>query len=256
MKTPLRIAILCGALFLIPAAKAAIYTGSWKNTTFGSTGALKIDLTLKDNRASGSLDIDGNVFGGADPPAIPFNFPFNPDKPAKFKISNTVLGTLSGSYAPDGRLDVVIRNTPGGFPKEARIAAKINLKLRMFTATYEIDDDSGLFAEGTAAAHVPTAPKIKTPARVEVSRKVKTISVKVVSNTKIKSFKVTSPDGAGLKVTGKNPYEVTVSKLTKPETRIIITAVNADGLKKSKTVRFVRTDAKDALLERLLDCGG
>ena len=252
MKTTLRIAILCGALFLIPAAKAAIYTGSWKNTTFGSTGALKIDLTLKDNRAKGSLDIDGNVFGGADPPPIPFNFPFDSKKPAKFKISNTILGTLSGSYATNGDLSVTITKTPGGFPEEARVKAKINLKLRMFTATYEIDDNGALFAEGTAEAHVPTAPIVKAPSKVNVTSKTGKATAKVTSNTKIVKIKASSPDGATVNVTGNNPYTIKAGKLKKPVNRVKFTVTNADGLKTTKTIKFVRTDLKKAVLESMI----
>lgn len=255
MKTPLRITILCGALFLIPAAHAALYTGSWKNTTFGSSGAMKIDLTIKDGRAKGSLDLDGNVFGGADPPAIPFNFPFNPNKAGKFKVNGTLLGNLAGTYDTNGDLNVTITNSPGGFPKETRINAKIDLKLQTFNATYEIDDAEGLFAEGTAEAHVHKAPKIKSPAEIEATKKTGQTSAKVISNTKITKFQVTSPDGATIQVSGTNPYVIKVGKLKQPVTRVVLRATNADGLTKTKTVKFIRTDLAPALLDAMSKSG-
>lgn len=255
MKTPLRIAILCGALFVIPAAHAALYTGSWKNTTFGSSGAMKIDLTIKDGRAKGSLDLDGNVFGGIDPPAIPFNFPFNPNKSGNFKISGTVLGNFAGTYSKNGDLTVTITKTPGGFPKETRIDGKLDLKLQTFKATYEIDDNAGLFAEGTAAAHVHKKPIIKAPSEVEVTGKTGEASAKVVSNTKITKFQVTSPDGATIQVSGTNPYVIKVGKLNQPVTRVVMRATNADGLTKTKTVKFIRTDLAPALLDAMAKSG-
>lgn len=255
MKTPLRIAIVCGALFLIPAAHAALYTGRWNNTTFGSSGALKIDLTIKDGRAKGNVDIDGNVFGGADPPAIPFNFPFNPNKAGKFKVTGTLLGDLAGNYTTDGDLNVTITNTPGGFPEEARIKAKINLKLQTFKATYEIDDSEGLFAEGKAEAHVHKPPTIKTPSEVEVTNKTGKTSAKIVSNTEITEVSISSPDGAAIEVSGSNPYVIKVGKLNKPVTRVVIRATNADELTRSKTVKFIRTDLAPAMLDSLLKPG-
>lgn len=240
---------------MIPAAHAALYTGSWKNITFGSSGAMKIDLTIKDGRAKGSLDLDGNVFGGADPPAIPFNFPFNPNKAGKFKVTGTLLGNLAGNYTTDGDLNVTITDTPGGFPEETRIKAKINLKLQTFKATYEIDDTGGLFAEGTAEAHVHKAPTIKSPAEIEVTKKTGQTSAKVVSNTKITKFQVTSPDGATIQVSGTNPYVIKVGKLNQPITRVVLRATNADGLTKTKTVKFIRTDLAPALLDAMAKSG-
>lgn len=255
MKTPLRIAIACGALLLAPAAPAALYKGSWHNTTFGSSGSMVIDLTIKDGRAKGSVDLGGNVFGGADPPAIPFNFPFNPNKSGNFKVTGTILGNLVGSYTPDGFLDVTITKTPGGFPKETRIFAKVNLKLQTFKATYEIDDNSGLFAEGTAEAHVHKPPTIKAPSTVNVTGKTGQVSAKVISNTKIKNVKVSSPDGATVQVSGNNPYLIKAGKLNKPITRVNFSATNADGLTRTKTIRFIRTDLGYAMRESLLDSG-
>jgi hypothetical protein len=246
MKTTLGILIASMALLLAPSASSAIYTGTWKNTTFGSSGALKIDVTIKDNRAKGSLDLDGNVFGGADPPAIPFNFPFNPNTAGKFKVSGTLLGNLAGTYSKDGDLTVTITKTPGGFPKETRIDGKLDLKLQTFKATYEIDDDAGLFAEGTAAAHVHKKPVIKAPSEVKVTGKTGEASAKVVSNTKIKNVKASSPDGATVKISGNNPYLIKAGKLNKPTNRVIFSATNADGLTQTKTIRFIRTDLKSA----------
>ena len=244
MKTTLGILIAGMALLLAPSARSAVYTGTWKNTTFGSSGALKIDLTLKNNRAKGSLDLGGNVFGGIDPPAIPFDFPFNPNKAGNFKINGTVLGNFAGTYSKNGDLTVTITKTPGGFPKETRIDGKLDLKLQTFKATYEIDDNAGLYAEGTAQAHVHKKPVIKAPSEVKITGKTGEVNAKVVSNTKIKNVKASSPDGATVQVSGNNPYLIKAGKLNKPVNRVIFSATNADGLTQTKTIRFIRTDLK------------
>lgn len=251
MKTPLRIAIVCGALLLVPTTQAAIYIGSWKNTTFGSTGALKIDLTLKDSRAKGVLDVDGNVFGGADPPPIPFNFPFDPDKNGKFKITGTILGDLAGAYTTNGDLNVTITHIPGGFLTKVSIDSHIDLKLETFAATYQIFNSGGLYAEGTAAAHVHKAPAVKLAKTVNVDGKTGSTTAKVTSNTKIKKVVVGSPDGAKVTFTGDNPYLIKVGGLNQATTRVKFSVTNADKLTTTKTVKFIRTDLAPLLLDSL-----
>jgi hypothetical protein len=50
---------------------AGAWHGTWSNTTFGTSGAVTLSLgfDLPNQRATGTLDLDGSVFGLGDPPA-------------------------------------------------------------------------------------------------------------------------------------------------------------------------------------------
>lgn len=240
MKTTTQWFVIAALVFAAPLASAAIYEGSWKNKTFDSTGALTLDLNITKSKVTGSLDLDGPVFGGGDPPAIPFNFSRKKNGSGSIKILGSSLGDITGTFNSNGKLDFKITNIPGGFLTEARLDGKFDLKLEKFKATYEIDNADGLYAEGSAAAHVHKAPVVKAPGIVTVNGKTGEVTVKVVSNTKITGFTATADGGAKVTVVGKNPYHISVKKMTLPTTRLTIVVSNADGLETTEVVKFVK----------------
>jgi hypothetical protein len=238
-------AVLCLAA---PLADASIYTGTWKNSTFGSTGALKLNLTITKTNITGSLDLDGPVFGAGDPPPIPFNMKRKPDGSGSVNISGTPLGDIAATFKPDGALDMTMANIPG-FLDDATVKGRFDLKLEKFAAVYEINANGSLYAEGTAAAHVRKAPTIKVPKTVNVTGKSGGVTARVVTNTGIKSFTAKANAGAKVTVSGENPYQITVTKITKANTLVTLVATNSDGLKKIKEVKFVLKNPKPVLLE-------
>ena len=52
-----------------PASLAGTWKGSWKNQTFGSTGPAMFGAKAAGTKLVVSMDLGGNVFGCADPPA-------------------------------------------------------------------------------------------------------------------------------------------------------------------------------------------
>lgn len=240
MKTLNLLMGISAVLFFAPLATASIYTGSWKNKTFGSTGALTIDFTLKKSQVAGSFDFDGPVFGAGDPPAIKFKAPRKADGSGSFKVTGTAVGDVTGSFTKNGKLTFTITKIPGGVLTEARINGKFDLTVEKFTATYEIDSTGGLFANGVAEAHVPKPPTIKASDRVTVSRASGKVQAKVLTNTGIVSTKATVDGGARVTVTGKNPYTIEVKKLSAPTTTVKFTVKNADGFSKRKSIKFIR----------------
>ena len=52
-----------------PASLAGTWNGSWKNETFGSTGPAQFAAKAVGSKLVVSMDLGGNVFGCADPPA-------------------------------------------------------------------------------------------------------------------------------------------------------------------------------------------
>ena len=224
---------------LSPLASASVYTGAWNNRTFGSTGALTIDFEVGAKKVTGSIDFDGPVFGAGDPPAIPFNTKLKKDGSGTFLITGTDMGDLKGNFKPDGTLSLVISNIPGGFLTDARIDGKFDLKVEGFSATYQINTASGLFAEGDAEAHVPQKPTVKVPKKVRFSGKRGRATAKVLTNTGIKKINATAKN-AKVKVTGKNPYKIIVTKAKKKTTRVKLTVINDDGFKTTRFIKFIK----------------
>lgn len=237
--TTLLVGIVCS--FVAPVAEAAVYLGSWKNTTFGSSGPLRIEFEKGKTKVAVSFDLNGPVFGSIDPPAIKFDAPLNSSGGGNFRVKGTPLGDLTGTFTADGSLRVSIRNIPGGSLTEFRFNGKFDLVKETFKGTYEIDNKSGLFAKGTANALVPKAPKITLPRTVKFTGKSASVVAKISSNTPITGISATTADGAKVVVTAKPPYRITVSKITKAETKVTFKATNASGKTAKKTVTFVKS---------------
>ena len=241
MKTIASLLTVIVCSLLAPVTEAAVYLGSWKNTTFGSSGPLRIELVKGRTKVAASLDLDGPVFGSVDPPAIRFNAPLDSKGGGTFKVKGTPLGDLSGTFTADGKLTVVIVNIPGAFLTEFRFNGRFDLVKGTFKGTYEVDDSSGIYAQGVASAVVPKPPRITVPKTVKFSGKSATATAKVTSNTRITKVTATTPDGAKVTVTGKNPYRIKVSGITRKETKVTFKVTNASGKTAKKVVTFVKT---------------
>jgi hypothetical protein len=131
-----------------PSKLTGKWSGSWKNTTFGSTGSIRATIRLKDGKLKATVQFGGNVFGCADPPPAIFeltkgkgNNQYNADG---FKIRNKseAFGTTTGSYKhSNNRIkgagkDVACR------PGLTRTATG-KLTSKKFTATVKIDLGGG-----------------------------------------------------------------------------------------------------------------
>ena len=85
----------------LAAAFSGAWTGGWANTTFGSSGAaaLDLDFDLPNQAVEAELDLDGSVFGGADPPAQSLTGTIT-RKGIIFVGTSPALGTYSISVDP------------------------------------------------------------------------------------------------------------------------------------------------------------
>lgn len=92
------------ATLLTPAQIAGGYLGSWFNQTFLSTGAASATVTVDPVTGAGSVtvDVDGNVLGGADPPAQSFSFTVGPGG-GTFVEQSPVFGTTTTTVDARGR---------------------------------------------------------------------------------------------------------------------------------------------------------
>ncbi len=96
-----------------PSQLAGNFTGAWNNTTFGSTGAARLNLSINSttNVATINIDVDGNVFGGPDPPAETWTCTVTLEG-CKATFISPVFGAGIFVLRPDGTL--YIRSTPSG----------------------------------------------------------------------------------------------------------------------------------------------
>lgn len=251
MKTLKKHLFLAALFLLTPLAGAATYQGSWENETFGSSGALTIDLTVTATKVSGSFNLDGSVFGGGDPASIAFSTTLDINGSGKFKTLGTAIGDVTGTFLSDGSLTITITNIPGGFLSKTKFTGKFDLSNETFTGTYKVYAFDVLFATGDIEAHVHKAPILKVSRTVNVTGTRKTIEARVTTNVGIKSFKATTASLANITVTGTNPYQIKVTNLIEPEVRVKVTVTNTDGLSTSKTVKFVKSTTAASALKML-----
>lgn len=86
------------------ATLAGTWKGSWKNETFGSTGPAVFSAKAAGTKIAVSMDLGGNVFGCADPPARTATIPKGTGangwnaKGFSFSSVSPVLGTTKAKY--------------------------------------------------------------------------------------------------------------------------------------------------------------
>lgn len=123
---------------------AGEYTGTWENTTFGSTGPA--DVTVVVDEAAQfmlvTIDLGGNVFGGTDPDPVLFELDLIQEPPYEF--SSDLFGEATIDLSEDGTVTIDAPAIPdlGGLPMtvEGSFGGEM---------TYTIGDGAGgVFAEG------------------------------------------------------------------------------------------------------------
>ena len=123
------------------ASYAGHFTGSWNNTTFGSTGSMTWDITA--NAANRTVQIvvnvGGNFFGGSGAPAETILLTHL----ATGTISghSAAFGDVAGTITPDGTLTIALSKIAGGVVSTCKITGTFNGtdKISMkYTATFVV----------------------------------------------------------------------------------------------------------------------
>ena len=165
-------------LYLVGTAHAATtYVGTWNNTTFGSSGAATFVVDLTSNAYSISADLDGNVFGGVDPPVAVLSGTLDPgsgngsiellDHP----IFGDILGSISG-----GSIINVTMSPPADFIDEVTVfgtlsATQIALNYEVFFATPPGGSAIGTITANAVVVPLPPALALMLPALGLVARR-------------------------------------------------------------------------------------
>jgi hypothetical protein len=91
---------LAGLALAFPGAAqaATIFVGSWVNTTFNSTGAASFTVDISGADVSFTVDLDGFVFGGADPGALTLTGTIAGDTATLTALDHPTYGDASGTF--------------------------------------------------------------------------------------------------------------------------------------------------------------
>jgi len=120
------------------------WTGVWTNTTFGSSGDMKIDVQVDSDAMvmTIGMDLGGNVFGAADPAAEALSIPIGPGAATG---TSPTLGDWSITVEEGGEFELVTTNLPAIPAGSATVTGTITGTT--MTAAYEVD-----FGDGSAPA--------------------------------------------------------------------------------------------------------
>ena len=133
------------------------YEGGWTNLTFGSTGPVRLEVTLDETTLvlTVTIDLGGNVFGGSDPPPITVDIEIDD---ASSQFSSPLFGGVTATIA-DGNLMLSATNIPA--PGIARMDVSGLVASTGSDLQYLIEFDDGSTAEGTASLG-PVSPPADT----------------------------------------------------------------------------------------------
>jgi hypothetical protein len=124
---------------------AGDWSGSWRNTTFGSTGGAEATVVVnEDGTVEVALDLGGFVFGLSDPPSITFTGTYDADG-GRFAVQDDPLfGDLTVNVANSGVITGGIENNPLGFG----MTLDGMLTVETFDLNYAVTLPSGQAAQG------------------------------------------------------------------------------------------------------------
>ena len=96
-----------------PSMYAGNYSGSWFNTSFLSSGGATIEITvnMRFRRATMTIDLNGNVFGGVDPPPDTFSGSID-SRGWDLHAMSPSLGEVHFYITPDGLIYGMSENVP------------------------------------------------------------------------------------------------------------------------------------------------
>ena len=109
-----------------PTAVSATFAGTWRNTTFGSTGSASITITGDSytQAYSGTSSVGGNVFGGAPPPPEIYANIFTPAG-GTFTTHSTFYGDVTMTVLPNGTFTLTAENIPNANVSRATCSGTI-----------------------------------------------------------------------------------------------------------------------------------
>jgi hypothetical protein len=103
------------------AAYQGHFTGSWNDSTFGTTGSMVWDISADPSARTVDITVDvgGHFFGGSGGP--PESIKLTHLAQGVINGNSAAFGDVSGTIAPDGTLTITLTNIPGGVISKVEI---------------------------------------------------------------------------------------------------------------------------------------
>jgi hypothetical protein len=143
------------------------YTGTWTNTTYGSTGAATLELRIDPvaNTLVIKATFDGDLFGGGTDLPRTIDSTVNIGDPNAAVVTETKsFGTVTGRIDPSLALVLDAPAVPDDKVQSFSLTGRLRSDRTGFDATYTVGFKDGKRAEGTMA--VTCAPTKQRPSEV------------------------------------------------------------------------------------------
>ncbi len=109
------------------------WSGSWKNSTFGTTGSAEATVVVRDDgTAEIMLDLGGGVFGAANPPAITLTGTYTATEATFTLEGDPTFGNITLTFTAEGKVTGVVE-------KAMRGAGKVDLTGTMTQEKMELN---------------------------------------------------------------------------------------------------------------------
>lgn len=142
------VSVAAGLLVGPQAARSAAMTGTWDNTTFGSSGPLTFSYDISGTDVSGIFELGGFVFGGPPPEPTSLSGTVGGDGTISFGLTaDPIFGDLTGTIAADGTLSVSMTAVPG-FIRDVTVSGTVTET--QLAGTYRVEFETST-PEGSRA---------------------------------------------------------------------------------------------------------
>ncbi|MBF0171237.1 MAG: hypothetical protein HQK87_09145 [Nitrospinae bacterium] len=130
-----------------PTPYAGVWTGSWRNLTFGTTGGASMEITVDTATKSmtQTIGFDGKVFGGSTPPTVTITGTY--DQTATLSAIGTPLGDIAATIDGNGAITITMTNDPTGAIASVALAGTV--AATAIDMTYDVTYNNGAKANGT-----------------------------------------------------------------------------------------------------------
>jgi hypothetical protein len=129
---------------------AGNWSGTWRNTAFASTGTITMVVSADTvaQTVTVVLDVNGNVFGGADPPSETLNGTYSPTTGGSFSGRSAVFGNVTMTVSPSGQISGSATQVPPSFV--SRLDFTGTATTSQINISYTVTFTAGGTANGTA----------------------------------------------------------------------------------------------------------
>lgn len=109
---PVALLVMLSGFSINGFAQTAMFSGTWNNTTFSSSGAARFTIQFQADQASFTFDLDGSVFGQSNPAPVTLPGTIGPGSIVFSKNGDSFYGDMTIEIGFDGSMSIVFDNIP------------------------------------------------------------------------------------------------------------------------------------------------